>query len=76
MEINDTMELVKILWIIKFFFFTLVLFFIWSKMNVISKKVKTITSSLEDIDKLLSEDIEITETEEETVEEPVENEGG
>ena len=70
------MELVKILWIIKFFFFTLVLFFIWSKMNVISRKVKTITSSIEDIDKLWSEDAEVAETAEETVEEPVENEGG
>ena len=70
------MELVKILWIIKFFFFTLVLFFIWSKMNVISKKVKTITSSIEDIDKLWSEDAEVAETTEETVEKPVENEGG
>lgn len=70
------MELVKILWIIKFFFFTLVLFFIWSKMNVISNKVKTITSNIEDIDKLWSEDAEVAETAEETVEEPVENEGG
>ena len=76
MEINDTMELVKILWIIKFFFFTLALFFIWSKMNVISKKVKIISSRIEDIDKLMSEDIEVAETAEETVEEPVENEGG
>ena len=64
------MELVKILWIIKFFFFTLVLFFIWSKINVISNKIKAITSSIEDIKKLETEDSEAVET----VEEPVENE--
>jgi hypothetical protein len=64
------MEIVKILWIIKFFFFTLVLFFIWSKINVISNKIKAITSSIEDIKKLESEDSEAVET----VEEPVENE--
>lgn len=45
-------------------------------MSVISNKVKTITSSIEDIDKLWSEDTEVAETAEETVEEPVENEGG
>ena len=45
-------------------------------MNVISRKVKTITSSIEDIDKLWSEDAEVAETTEETVEKPVENEGG
>lgn len=45
-------------------------------MNVISNKVKTITSNIEDIDKLWSEDAEVAETAEETVEEPVENEGG
>ncbi len=66
------MEIVKILWIIKFFFFTLVLFFIWSKINVISNKIKTITSSIEDIKKLESEDSEAVET----VEETVENESG
>ena len=64
------MEIVKILWIIKFFFFTLVLFFIWSKINVISNKIKAITSSIEDIKKLETEDSEAVET----VEEPVENE--
>ena len=61
------MEIVKILWIIKFFFFTLVLFFIWSKMNVISNKVKTITSTIDDINKILLEDSEVSETVEETV---------
>lgn len=66
------MEIVKILWVIKFFFFTLVLFFIWSKINVISNKIKTITSSIEDIKKLESEDSEAVET----VKETVENESG
>ena len=36
-------------------------------MNVISNKVKTITSTIDDINKILFEDSEVSETVEETV---------
>jgi hypothetical protein len=40
---NDaSMELVKIAWIVIFLFFSLTLIFIWSKMYIISRKIKTI----------------------------------
>ena len=52
------MEIVKILWIVIFFFFTLVLFFIWAKINVISTKIKRMASIIEDIKKVQIEDAE------------------
>ncbi|MBD3395685.1 MAG: hypothetical protein GF418_08665 [Chitinivibrionales bacterium] len=36
------MELVRVIWIFIFFFFALILLFTWSKMAVISGKIKTI----------------------------------
>jgi len=52
------MEIVKILWIVIFFFFTLVLFFTWAKINVISTKIKRMTSIIEDIEKIQNKDAE------------------
>ena len=65
------MEILKILWTTTFFFFTLILIFIWSKIIVVSNKLKAVSSLVAE-----SEKIEFGETEEETAESgetPVEN---
>jgi hypothetical protein len=49
------MEAVKIIWVVNFFFFSLILFFVWSKLYVISKKIKKCTAILEETDKVGSE---------------------
>jgi hypothetical protein len=46
------MELIKILWIVVFFLFSLTLLFVWSKLYIISKKAKTISSLLGEIESL------------------------
>lgn len=65
------MEILKILWTITFFFFTLILIFIWSKIIVVSNKLKAVSTLVAE-----SEKIEFGENEEETPESgeaPVEN---
>jgi cell division protein FtsL len=47
------MELIKIAWIVVFLFFSLTLLFVWSKMYILSKKIKiisTLISQVEEID--------------------------
>ena len=39
----ELIKIVRILWIVNFFFFALTLIFIWSKILIIAKKVKVIT---------------------------------
>lgn len=46
------MELIKFLWIVIFFLFSLTLLFVWSKLYIISKKAKSIASLLGDIESL------------------------
>lgn len=41
------MEVIKILWIIIFFFFTLMLIFIWSKITLISNKIKKVSGIID-----------------------------
>jgi hypothetical protein len=41
------MEIIKILWIIIFFFFTLMLIFIWSKITLISNKIKKVSAVID-----------------------------
>jgi hypothetical protein len=41
------MELIKVFWIIIFFLFTLTLLFVWSKMYIISRKIKHIASLID-----------------------------
>ena len=41
------MEVIKILWIIIFFFFTLMLIFIWSKITLISNKIKQVSAVID-----------------------------
>lgn len=65
------MEILKILWTITFFFFTLILIFIWSKIIVVSNKLKAVSTLVAE-----SEKIEFGENEKETAESgetPVEN---
>lgn len=46
------MELIKNLWIVIFFLFSLTLLFVWSKLYIISKKAKAISSLLGEIESL------------------------
>lgn len=46
------MELIQIFWVIIFFFFALVLIFTWSKISIISRKISTIISTIDNIKKL------------------------
>jgi hypothetical protein len=46
------MELVKLLWIVVFFLFSLTLLFVWSKLYIISKKAKALGALLGEIDSL------------------------
>lgn len=46
------MELIKILWIVVFFLFSLTLLFVWSKLYIISKKAKAISLLLGEIESL------------------------
>jgi len=41
------MELVKIVWVINFFFLALILIFIWSKLNIIARKIKLISDLID-----------------------------
>ena len=49
------MELVKILWVVIFFLFSLNLIFIWSKIYVISKRVQTLSAHLKKVASLEKE---------------------
>ena len=46
------MELIKLLWIVVFFLFSLTLLFVWSKIYIISKKAKAVTTLLGEIESL------------------------
>ena len=50
------MELIKLLWIVVFFLFSLTLLFVWSKLYIISKKAKTITTLLGEIEAIEKKD--------------------
>jgi hypothetical protein len=56
------MELIKLLWIVVFFLFSLTLLFVWSKLYIISKKAKAITTLLGDIEAIESKDAEVPAT--------------
>ncbi len=58
-----SMEAINILWVITFFFFTLILIFIWSKIIVVSKKLNSVSLLVAECEK-----IESGEAEAETVE--------
>jgi hypothetical protein len=44
------MEIIRIVWVFIFFFFALILIFTWSKMTIISGKIKAISRLIENID--------------------------
>jgi hypothetical protein len=46
------MEQIKILWIVFFFLFSLTLLFTWSKVYIISRKVKNVAALLSQIESL------------------------
>lgn len=41
----DFDNIIRIIWIINFFFFALVLIFIWAKVLIISRRLKSITGN-------------------------------
>jgi len=49
------MEFVKLIWVVNFFFFALILFFIWSKILIISKRLGILQQVLSSIDSLKQE---------------------
>lgn len=46
------MDVLRIFWIINFFFFLLVLIFLWSKMYLITKKINDLLSTIKQCDDL------------------------
>jgi len=50
------MELIKLLWVVVFFLFSLTLLFVWSKLYIISKKAKAIDSLLSEISTIEEKD--------------------
>jgi hypothetical protein len=46
------MDVVRIFWIINFFFFLLVLIFLWSKMYLITGKIKDLLSIIKSCDEI------------------------
>jgi|GEM_PF-1461265 len=44
------MDIIRIVWIFIFFFFTLILIFTWSKIVIISGKIKAITRLVGEIE--------------------------
>lgn len=47
------MELLHILWVVIFLFFSLILLFVWSKMSLIEKKVKNISTLIEKCEQVI-----------------------
>jgi hypothetical protein len=58
------MDVVRIVWIINFFFFLLVLIFLWSKMYLITKKINDLLSTIKKCDEITHEGTphQVTET--------------
>jgi hypothetical protein len=56
------MELIKLLWIVVFFLFSLTLLFVWSKLYIVSKKAKAIASLLGEIESLEAQDAGLKKT--------------
>ncbi len=46
------MEIVRIIWIVNFFFFLLVLIFLWSKIYLVAKKIGQLTSIIKNCDEI------------------------
>jgi predicted membrane channel-forming protein YqfA (hemolysin III family) len=49
------MEIVKVIWVINFFFFSMILFFVWSKIYIIAKRIKKATDLIGELDKVTEE---------------------
>ena len=46
------MDVVRIFWVINFFFFLLVLIFLWSKMYLITRKINDLLSTIKACDEI------------------------
>jgi hypothetical protein len=55
------MTVLRIIWVMNFFFFSLILLFVWSKIYIISKKVQAVASTAERVD-VLTEQLDRPET--------------
>ncbi len=49
------MQIVALIWVINLFFFALILFFVWSKIAIISRKIASVHPTISSIDDLLLE---------------------
>jgi hypothetical protein len=52
----EQLELIKLLWIVVFFLFSLTLLFVWSKLYIISKKAQALVTLLGEIESLEEKD--------------------
>jgi large-conductance mechanosensitive channel len=43
------MQYVKLLWVVNFFFFALILFFIWSKITILSKRLTSLKKAFDSV---------------------------
>jgi hypothetical protein len=50
------MEMIKLIWFINIFFLVLTILFVWSKLLIISKRVTSLKSIIDDIENLYKED--------------------
>ena len=55
----DSEHFIRIIWIIGFFLFSITLIFIWSKILIISKKMKTIDAIVKKIQEISQEAIKL-----------------
>lgn len=53
------MQVLTAIWIITFFFFALILIFVWSKLVVVSGKIKSITGIIKNCDDIKSDLVEV-----------------
>lgn len=57
----ERMEILRIVWVINFFFFALIVLFVWSKIVLATGKLKTIMALIERVDGLRQEMQELAE---------------
>jgi hypothetical protein len=55
----ETEYFIRIVWIIGFFLFSITLIFVWSKILIISKKIKTISAIIKKIHEISQETVKL-----------------
>jgi hypothetical protein len=64
----DFEPFVRIIWIIVFFIFSITLIFVWSKILIISKKIKTISATVKKIQEISQETAKLEQPASQTAE--------